>query len=113
MTLGEGAFDTLSHVANGDLRKAITLLQSAVRPWLACCTWCPAIVDLPCTHPVFLPCNMQAHTLWHYLCLQIGVGSAQGRDCGVGHHHGRCGRCAAGHRGQADGRECPVGLTQE
>jgi len=31
VTLEEGAFDTLSHVANGDLRKAITTLQSAVR----------------------------------------------------------------------------------
>ncbi len=31
MSLEDGAFDTLSHVANGDLRKAITLLQSAVR----------------------------------------------------------------------------------
>lgn len=31
MTLEEGTFETLSRVANGDLRKAITTLQSAVR----------------------------------------------------------------------------------
>lgn len=29
--MDEGTFETLSRVANGDLRKAITTLQSAVR----------------------------------------------------------------------------------